>query len=978
MIVEFTDPSGVFPLIAHDLNQRLPLRNLHWNSSSRPLRSISFLHIELVPDSKLVSEDSSIRSTPGTSNQVKDDELASDTASASKTQAPASEELGKERRHQIPGLRQTPYLKIYLLRCGDTESYKATSRKLLREWINNHTPPSQSSTSTNKKENHDAFEWLIVHVVLPGDNASVSRLSGNTKSDSRWPTRSSASLIEKIRVDFNGTSKNAMDRVAQVKATESSDGSKVSSRPTPFINQSSEVEGHRGWDDLAAKLKSLILASFDLRVSQYEEDIREKESQRKLPGWNFNTFFLLKEGLARGFESVGLVEDALTSYHELAAGLYAVIRERQTEEFSQQHTGLFRDHTEEVLEEFKRAALSESISRKLNHESEYTSVGSAQILSRADDFGASILDTGRKPFRELILANNISAFDFQCYVFARQILLLLRLANVVSLEGSFTLDPAINGTFKESDMASGAESVSDHAEPRNLPVLAEICRRGLEFVTSAACALRDDFGSSIKYDSQKCGDYDFLSKARIDNIIESLLASWIFSASQCILKKTFTQSLSCRIEPLLRQLKPDRPDEKDTYEKSLQLVDVVRRDNLPSRTSSLPSRTPPTKHSSSPERFPSVTFLDAIRLLPPTSLQTGFQELAAQRAELLSLARRALSSLGTRIGGWSSGWADLASVLLSSGGAMEDVSINDELGGNLVAADGKMHPKDHRSSSITGAQNKALFSAVSSKSAFYEAYEVKGAGLAPFEPEMLIEILGSNSISTRTLCSGRKAQIGRSDDRRHCGGAIVCWKCLFDTKRLTGNSYLKDYAAAASYFHQLAPFYAEGDWSHLEMSVLEMYVQCLRRLDRNEEYINTALQILGKIVQRSRTVPQRQRLGDATGHLGNLISASKSLDRPVSIPVDNYFENIRLDPFIRHHERHDGFQLLLRFKNLMPDSFQAQQIRARIVTVETEQRYEIWLAAQNIENVEPGSVKVLLESSVRLPSYPLCIWILTL
>ena len=35
-----------------------------------------------------------------------------------------------------------------------------------------------------------------------------------------------------------------------------------------------------GWDYLVAKLKALILTSFDLRVLQYEEDIKEKEDQR--------------------------------------------------------------------------------------------------------------------------------------------------------------------------------------------------------------------------------------------------------------------------------------------------------------------------------------------------------------------------------------------------------------------------------------------------------------------------------------------------------------------------------------------------------------------------------------------------------------------------------------------------------------------------------------------------------------------------
>lgn len=749
--VEYTDPSEVFPLIANDLNQRLPLRNLHWNSSSRPLRSISFLHIELVPDGESISQDAFASSTLGNSNQAKDDELAPEKVSASKSQASASEGPRKERRHQIPGLRQTPYLKIYLLHCVDTESYKATSRKLLREWIKNHTPDSQSSSSTNKRENHDASEWLIVHVVLPEDDTNVSGLSGNLKNDSRWPTRTSSSVIEKLRADFNGTSKSAIDRVAQVKVTRSSDGSKVSLRPTPFVEQSSG-EDHRGWDDLIAKLKILILASFDLRVSQYEEDIREKESQRNLPGWNFNTFFVLKEGLARGFESVGLIEDALTGYHELAAGLSAVIGGREPDDSPEQHTDLFRSHTEDVLEEFRQAALFEVTSLKANHKTNPDSVELAEVPSRSHDFGSSILNIDRKPFRELILANNISAFDFQCYVFARQVSLLLRLANVVSVEHPSVTVPVMNGTIQMDNMASAAESVPSNSEPPNLLILADICQRALEFITSTACALRDDLRNSVKHDAGKQDDYGSLSIVKIDDIIENLLTSWKFSASQSVLKKTFVKSLFDRLQPLLRQLKPNRRSSEDSYEKSVLSTDIIHRDNLPCRTSSLPSRTPTTSRSSSPGRIPSVTSLNTVKLLPSTSSQTGFQELAAQLADLSSLNRRALSSLGFRVRGWRSGWADLASEQPLNDGGMEDVSLHDD--SKIDVANPAMQIQHHSAATITGTRNEALLSAMSSKRAFYEAYEVTFARIDSSRAVMLIERSGPNIISTGTLCSG--------------------------------------------------------------------------------------------------------------------------------------------------------------------------------------------------------------------------------
>ena len=707
-------------MIAHDLYQRLPLRNLHWNSSSRPLRSISSLHVELVPDGKVNLQDIPTPSASEGSNQVNKNGSTPYAGYVPRSQAPASEELRKERRHQIPGLRQTPYLKIYLLRCADTESYKATSRKLLRDWVKNHIPPSQNSTSISKQENHDAFEWLILHVVLPGDDASASRLSGNTKSDSRWPTRISSSLVEKIRADFNGTSKSAVDRIAQVRAIESSDGTKVSSRPTPLINQ---VPGddHRGWDDVVNKLKFLILASFDLRVSQYEEDIREKDSRRGLPGWNFNTFFVLKEGLARGFESVGLVEDALTGYHELAVGLKAVIDEQRTDGSPEQSTNLFRDRTEEVLEEFRQAALSRGSESRLKYDSNPDSVNSPRPSARQDDFGASILDTHRKPFRELILANNISAFDFQCYVFARQVTLLLRLAHVVTRKHSSAADPDLNGTDADRQSLSAIESIPNDSEPQNLLILSDICRRATEFIASAACALRVELSNSVNFEIQD-HNHGTLLESPVDGIVENLCASWTFSVSQSVLKKTSVQSLSDRLQPLLRQTRPNRLGNETSHQISKGFSDIAHRKDLPNRTSSLPPHTPSDNRSSISEKLPSVTSLDAMRLLPPTSSQTGFQELAAQHADLTLLGRRILSSLASRVGGWSSGWTDLSSVLLLSEEAMEEVPLDDTSTGDVPLATNESH--DHSLSTVSGVRNKALLSALTTKSAFYEAYEV--------------------------------------------------------------------------------------------------------------------------------------------------------------------------------------------------------------------------------------------------------------
>ena len=127
--------------------------------------------------------------------------------------------------------------------------------------------------------------------------------------------------MEKLRSDFNSSSKGAPDRIAQIRIAINDVPYDVLPRLVPAVPSGSwetAQDAENAWSDLLAKFKSLILTSFDRRVAQYEEDIKEKAGQRSLPGWNFCTFFILKEGLARGFESVGLVEDALVGYDELS------------------------------------------------------------------------------------------------------------------------------------------------------------------------------------------------------------------------------------------------------------------------------------------------------------------------------------------------------------------------------------------------------------------------------------------------------------------------------------------------------------------------------------------------------------------------------------------------------------------------------------------------------------------------------------
>lgn len=727
MTVEYSDPSGIFSLVSDDIQQILPLRNLHWNSSSRPLRSISSLHVELIPAQGGASYTGQEDAVPTQTSSInRDFGRAQQTGPRSRQSAEAK----KERRHQIPGLRQTPYLKIYLLRCDDTETYKNVSRKLLRDWVRSHTPSIQSSASINKVDNHDAFDWLIIHVLLPNGefskgshNSGITRGSLQDKSSNtaRWSARGSSTVLEKVRSDFNGTSKSAIDRVAQIQLGEDLEVSAVSN--TSISTSDNFQDEKRGWNDLISKLKYLILASFDRRVSQYEDDIKEKDSQRRLPGWNFNTFFVLKEGLARGFESVGLVEDALTGYHELSAALKLIVDEQSTNLSAQSQTGLFREFTDDLREEFinATAALQHNQSKHDNMSPD-VNVDRQRRREVTHDFGALILDTDRKPYRDMILANNISAYEFLCYVFARQVSLLLRLANASASYGSSS-----NGKSAGSDLSreihvtadqSGATMVGESGV--NLLVLSEICFKAVDFITSVTRTIRNDLRTSTEDLAQNDEGVRGLPEATRFSIIENLVASWTFSAAQCILRKTSTKSLSAQLEPFLRQVKSQSGERSGFSENHIDALGSVKREKFPDRSSSLKS--PTLGEPSIQGQAPAITPFDPFQLIPPRSSQTGTRELAAQRAELTGLARRALGILGLRGNIWRGNWNDLGSNRLSDD-ELDDVSLEDTMRDALKSIGEPL--KSTNSLGTTGIRNQLLSSALMSKNSFYSTYEVR-------------------------------------------------------------------------------------------------------------------------------------------------------------------------------------------------------------------------------------------------------------
>ncbi|KAJ1302850.1 hypothetical protein OPQ81_003152 [Rhizoctonia solani] len=323
-----------FAVLLESLRSRVqPLRNLHWKPSPGTLPSSSIRTIQSV-DAELVPLDLGLSSA----------------------RLSAVDGFGGDgtTRSQIPGtVLAKPFINLWLGMCEDADTYKNVVRRQLKDWV--------ASVTTQSKRDQ---EWLIVLVNIssPGQDAAGSagkrlfQMKGN--------------IIDRMRADFTLAKR---DRCVQLN----------------YVTGGQDDPA--AWTELIAKIKDAIITTLDSRVAERIDDVRRTEAQRAIPGWNFCTFFVLKESIAESFEGMTLLDAALLQYSELEASFYQVLKEKNLSWF-----------------------------------------GKLGGTAPGDD-AAPLLSVTKKPYRDLIMSNNISVFDFRCYLVARQCLLLAKMGAIADV-----------------------------------------------------------------------------------------------------------------------------------------------------------------------------------------------------------------------------------------------------------------------------------------------------------------------------------------------------------------------------------------------------------------------------------------------------------------------------------------------------------------------------------------------------------------
>ncbi|XAO26570.1 hypothetical protein I312_105407 [Cryptococcus bacillisporus CA1280] len=291
------------------IKAHLPLRNLHWKSSSRTsLRTIQEIDIDIVD----LGEATSLRD-------------------------------------KNTSVLDSPLVNMCLVVCEDGEVYKSQTRNFIRDWL---------SLLAARRTPHAP---LIVLVNPPN---SAADKSGKTV----WGK--DKGVLGKLKADFNV---GKHDRCVQLNL------------PPPGVNDPA------AWPELINKLKECFVSAFDAAILEREDEVKRGEAQRVMVGWNFCTWFLLKESLAQSFEAVNLPGDSLIIYEELEAAFIQVVKEQNLSWF-----------------------------------------GKLGATGPRDD-SLPILNTTMKPYREMLRTSSISVFDFRVYLFARQGILLGKLGRITEV-----------------------------------------------------------------------------------------------------------------------------------------------------------------------------------------------------------------------------------------------------------------------------------------------------------------------------------------------------------------------------------------------------------------------------------------------------------------------------------------------------------------------------------------------------------------
>lgn len=186
----------------------------------------------------------------------------------------------------------------------------------------------------------------------------------------------------------------------------------------------------------------------------------------------------------------------------------------------------------------------------------------------------------------------------------------------------------------------------------------------------------------------------------------------------------------------------------------------------------------------------------------------------------------------------------------------------------------------------------------------------------------------------------------------------------------------------------MTKFYADQGWGLIETTLLGMYAKCLKEMDRKEEYVKVLMKLLANSSSAERARLHRRGIGAldddpvekqdtldnfileeeaaVTGYVNNIVELSKDIPKEISAPMSHFWSDIVVDPYPRHLDDRDGFEVMVKMRYLLKEDMEVQKIRVRIVNT-IGQVKEVWMETQEPTMMRKGIVRALARTNITIP-----------
>lgn len=294
----------------------------------------------------------------------------------------------------------------------------------------------------------------------------------------------------------------------------------------------------------------------------------------------------------------------------------------------------------------------------------------------------------------------------------------------------------------------------------------------------------------------------------------------------------------------------------------------------------------------------------------PVSQATDLETLAGNRADLFMLQRQILERLAASRT-WLIGLSKLRAETSTKSDDLKEVDLNNSSETTENEPSAALDPSSN-DSPAQGICQAIISSALSNVDKFRALYEE----------------LTNHSLS-HYLTATRKNAI----ERLIADLALVKFES-------------GDYVAATTYLSRVAPAYSERQWGIIESSLAKVHAECLKKLNRRDDYVQMLLNLLARSVSREKSyleLRQRKRplanssgpwldedLMDSKSSLDELVSYSESLPYERYVAMERYFSDITVEPYVRHFEDRDGFSLQIKLRHLLHESLTVDKTVLRL------------------------------------------------